>query len=79
MFETRTTDELVRIVSAGGGFRLNAGGMKTEDLVRIASCAAPHSKEHNHGATIVLAGLSGRTTDELVRIASCGHGHVIFE
>lgn len=73
MFEMKTTDELVRIASAGGGFRLKASMKTTDELVRIASAAS--SKK----ARIVLVGLEFKTVDELVRIASAGGGGVSFE
>lgn len=72
-FEMRSTDELVRIASAGGGFRLDASMRSTDELVRIASAAS------NKGSQVTFAGLKLRTTDELVRIGSAGKGTVILE
>ena len=69
----RMTNDLVRIASAGGGFRLEAKTRMTDDLVRIASAASMG------GGTIFLSGMNIRMTDDLVRIASAGKGHVIFE
>ena len=71
--KTRMTDDLVRIASAGGGFRLEAGTRMTDDLVRIASAAS------RGGGTIYLRGMNTRMTDDLVRIASAGKGHIVFE
>jgi hypothetical protein len=73
MLESRTTDELWRIASAGGDFSLNARARTTDDLWRIASGAA------KKGSRIIFEGLDARTTDELVRIASAGEGCVSFE
>lgn len=72
-FQTRTTDDLIRIAHAGGGLRLNAGTRLTDDLVRIAHAAS------NKGARLFIAGASGRLTDDLVRIAHAGNGSVVFE
>jgi len=72
-FEMRTTDDLVRIAAAGGGFRLDAAMRTTDDLVRIASAAS------TKGAHVVFAGLKLRTTDDLVRIAAAGKGSVFLE
>jgi hypothetical protein len=70
--ENRTTDDLVRIAIAYGGFVLNAGPRTTDDLVRIAIAA----KGKGH---ITLRGMRPRNTDDLVRIAIAGGGHVTFE
>lgn len=71
--KTRMTDDLVRIASAGGGFRLEAGTRMTDDLVRIASAAS------QGGGTVYFSGIKTRMTADLVRIASAGNGHVVFE
>lgn len=68
-----TTEDLIRIANAGGGFRLNVSGRKTEDLIHIANAAS------NKGATVIFTGLSEHTTDELIRIGNAGKGSVIFE
>jgi hypothetical protein len=71
--ERRTTTELIRIVSAGGGLKLEAGRRTTEELVRIASAAK------SGGGLLYLSGLSNRTTDELVQIVSASKGRVVIE
>ena len=68
----RTTDDLVRVASAGAGFEMNPVGRTTDDLVRIASAMK------NGGGTLTILGTIGRTTDDLVRIAAAGRGHVVF-
>ena len=73
MFESRSTDELVNILSAGGGFRFNASPRSTNELVLLAGAAARGK------AKLILAGLTIRTTDELVSIAAAGQGNVSFE
>ena len=72
-FEGRTTEDLIRIAAAGGGFLLHAAGRTTEDLIRISS-AAKASGDH-----VTLAGLTGRTTEDLIRIGAAGRGFVILE
>ena len=69
----RTTDELVRIAHAGGGFRLDTSGRQTEELVRIATAAKSSS------ATVIFAGMGMRSTDALIKIGEAGKGCVIFE
>jgi hypothetical protein len=70
--DNRTTDELVRIALAGGGFELDAARRTTDDLVRIALAAG------NKPARLRLVNVMTRTTDELTRIALAGKGAVFF-
>jgi DNA replication protein len=72
MFEGRSTEDLMRIATCGGGFCLNAGGRATEDLMRIATAASGKT------ARITFRGLSGRSTEDLMRIATAGKGCVEF-
>lgn len=72
-FESRSTNDLVKIASYGGGFILDAAARSTDDLVRIAS----YAKDKN--SKIILRGMAARSTDDLVRIASVGGGAIIFE
>ena len=71
--KTRTTEELMQIAAAGGGFRFNSGTRHTDDLTRIAAAAK------SGDATVVLAGISDRPTADLIQIAAAGKGSVIFE
>lgn len=72
-FETRSTDDIVRIALAGGGFRMDASRRHVDDLVRIAIAGkSKHSR-------IVFTGLDNRPADDLVRIALAGGGCVQFE
>ena len=72
-FQGMSTADLVRIADAGGGFRLDAAGRPTDDLVEIAAAAS------SWGTRLVFAGMSGRSTDDLVKIAGAGEGCVEFE
>jgi len=71
-FQTRMTEDLIKIAGAGGGFHLNASTRMTNDLVRIAAAAS------TSGAKLVFSGMSTRMTDDLARIASAGKGNVVF-
>lgn len=71
-FESRSTDELVRIVGAGAGLTMEAAGRSTADLVRIAEAAA------DWGVPVTLRGVQDRSADDLVLIAEAGQGTVIF-
>ncbi|NOH19112.1 hypothetical protein [Vibrio cyclitrophicus] len=70
---SKTTDQLVRIASAGGGMYINADNKTTDQIVRIASAAS------GKGAKIIVTNSSRKTTDQLVRIASAGKGCVMFD
>jgi hypothetical protein len=72
-FETFSTNDLVRIATAGGGFRLNAAGRPTDDLVRIAAASSVHNSR------LTLSGVVGRSIEDLVRIGAAGKGSVFFE
>lgn len=72
-FQLRSTNDLVRIAAAGGGFHLDASLRSTDDLVRIAAAAS------THGARVTFSGLKLRSTDDLVRIAAAGKGAVVLE
>jgi hypothetical protein len=71
-FRMKTTDELIKIAGAGGGFVLEAGRRSTDELVRIAT-AAKWS-----GATVIFMNVAMRKTDDLAKIAASAKGHVIF-
>ena len=68
-----TTDDLIRIANAGGGFRLGAAHRYLDELVEIAAAAK------TGGATVIFSGMARHYTDDLIRIATAGQGSVIFE
>lgn len=70
---SKTTNSLLKIVSAGGGLIIDGGGKTANSLVRIATAAK------QSGATVIMTNLQGKTTSTLVRIASAGSGNVIFQ
>jgi hypothetical protein len=63
-FRMRTTDELIRIATAGGGFVLEVGRRTTNE---------------RSGATVIFTNVAMRKTDDLAKIAAAGKGHVTFE
>jgi predicted RNA-binding protein YlxR (DUF448 family) len=67
-----STNDLVRIVSVGGGIIIDSS-RAPDDLVRIASSASAHKSR------VVIKGAGKYTPDDLVRIASAGKGAVIFD
>jgi len=69
----RSTDEIVRIVSYGGGVIIDGSSLSTDDLVRIVSYA------QTSAPLVVVRNAGSKSTDDLVRIASYGKGKVILE
>jgi hypothetical protein len=72
-FSLKTTDELIEIARAGGGFVLEVGRRNTDELVRIAAAA------RKSGSTVVFRKMATRKQESLMKIAEAGKGHVIFE
>lgn len=72
MIRTKTTADLVRIASYGGGLDFDASGKAQADLVQIASYAA------GKGGRVTMRGIGHKSTDDLVQIASYGKGAVVF-
>lgn len=70
---TKTTDDLVEVAKAGGGFVLDVGRRNTDELVRIAAAA------RKSGSTIIFRKIAVRKNESLIKIAAAGKGHVIFE
>jgi hypothetical protein len=72
MFDFRSTDDIVRIAAAGGGFTLDGASRSTEDLIAIAKAA------NNGQADIAFRGLAQRPIDDLIKIAEAGSGFITF-
>jgi hypothetical protein len=72
-FEHRSTEDLIRVVRAGGGLKLTVADRSTEDLVRIAAAAA------DWGVSVTFSGLEDRSTDDLALIADAGQGLVVLK
>ena len=68
----KSTDDLVKIVSFGGGVVIDST-KSTDDLVKIASFAA------GKGSRVVIKNAGRKSTDDLVKIASFGKGAVLFD
>ncbi|WP_437550998.1 hypothetical protein WME97_08435 [Sorangium sp. So ce367] len=69
---SKMTDQIVRVVAAGGGVIVDADKM-SDQLVAIAGAAA------QSGGVVIVKGASRKTTDQLMRIANAGQGRVIFD
>lgn len=69
----RSTDDLVKIVAAGGGLILDAEAKSTDELIKIANAAAESE------AFVTMRKVGEKNTDELIKIAAAGDGAVVFE
>ena len=72
-FEQRSTEDLIRLVQAGGGLTLTATDRSTDGLVLIAAAAA------EWGVPVTFSGLESRSTDDLLRIVDAGQGSVVLK
>jgi hypothetical protein len=72
-FKAKTIQELIRIVDAGAGLRMQIGNKSTDDLVRLAAAA------RKSGAVLFLTGLSSRDIADIMRIAEAGKGALVLE
>jgi hypothetical protein len=66
-------DDLIRIASAGGGFKMNAGTKPTHDLIRIAAAASAAK------VRIYLGAMSMRPVDDFISIGAASGGAVVFQ
>ncbi|HEV2159562.1 hypothetical protein [Bradyrhizobium sp.] len=73
MFEQRSVEDLMKIATAGGGFKMDASKRSTEDLMKIAYCSK------TSGARLTFTNMGHRQTIDLMKIASSGGGTVSFE
>ena len=73
MIMSLSTEDLVKIVEAGGGLTLEAGSKSKDDLVTIATGAT------NLDVILTLKNVTALTVDDLVEIARAGDGCVTFE
>ncbi len=69
----KSTEELIRIAAAGGGFILEGGRRPTDELTKIAAAAK------RSGATVIFRNMAVRKTEDLAKIAAAGKGCIIFE
>ena len=67
-----TVDDLVKIVSLGGGLDISAARLTADDAVKIASFAS------NKGSRITFRDTAHWTANDAVKIASFGRGTVVF-
>lgn len=70
---SRTTDNIIRVVEAGGSMNVNAEHMTTDNMIRVAKAAV------SAGVIVTFMGLHQHTTDNLIRIAKAGGKNVVLQ
>lgn len=70
---SRTTDNIIRIVKAGGNMNVDGEKMTTDNMIRVAKAAV------ESGSTVTFMGLHQHTTDNLIRIVEAGGKHVVVQ
>ncbi|MCP1600715.1 hypothetical protein J2S82_002672 [Aeromonas caviae] len=70
---SRTTDNVIRVIHAGGNMNVNGEKMTTDSLVRVAKAAVAS------GSTVTLMGLGKHSTDSLIRIVEAGGKNIILQ
>jgi len=68
----KTTEQLLQIVTAGGGIIID-GSQPIDELVQIAAAAS------GSGATVIIKNADTKTTHRLTEISAAGRGNVILE
>ncbi len=68
-----TTDELIKIVSAGASVTLDVGTRTKDELVKIARAAADSE------VLVTFRNSGEMAVDDLVEVAKAGDGGVTFE
>jgi DNA replication protein len=69
----KSTDQIIKIVSAGSNVMFDASGKSTDQLLKIATAAV------RAGVTVTFLNVGGKSTDQLTRIAATGKDHVVLE
>jgi hypothetical protein len=69
----RTTDNIIRVIQAGGNMNVNGEKLSTDSLVRVANAAVAS------GSTVTFMGLGKHTTDNLIRIVKAGGKNIILQ
>jgi len=70
---SKTTDNIIRLINAGGNLNVNAENKTTDNLIRIVKVAIKQEK------VITFRNLEKKTTDNLIRIIKIGGDNVVLE
>ena len=67
----KSKDQLVSIVSNGGGIIIDGSAYSTDQLAEISAASS--------GAKIIITNINSKSTDQLCKIADVSNGNVIFD
>ncbi|WP_299198967.1 hypothetical protein [uncultured Amphritea sp.] len=70
---SRSTDNTLRLLKAGGNLKVSAEGKSTENLLRIVKLAAANQK------LITVSNLEGKSTENVLRLIKAGGDYLIAE
>lgn len=68
-----STDDLIKIIEASGGLKLDVGTKSKDELVRIATTAGQFE------VGVTFRNVTGMNVDDLAEIAEAGDGCITFE
>ena len=68
-----STDDLIKIIQASSGLKLDVGTKSKDELVRIATTAGQFE------VGVTFRNVTGMNVDDLAEIAEAGDGSVTFE
>lgn len=68
-----SNDDLIKIMEASGGLKLDVGTKSKDELVRIATTAGQFE------VGVTFRNVTGMNVDDLAEIAEAGDGSVTFE
>lgn len=70
---SRTTDNVLRLLKAGGNISVDAKEMTTDNILRVVTVAV------EMGKVVTFRNLENHTTDNILRIVKAGGDNVILE
>lgn len=68
-----STDDLIKIIEASSGLKLDVGTKSKDELVRIATTAGQFE------VGVTFRNVTGMNVDDLAEIAEAGDGCITFE
>jgi hypothetical protein len=73
MYMSRNTDNIIRLLKAGGNLSVDSEGRNTDNILRIVKTAS------SMGKVVTLRNLDKHNTDNILRIIKAGGDNVIVE
>ena len=70
---SKSTENIIRLVKAGGNLSVDAEGISTDNILRIVKASI------KAGKVITFRNLQDKSTDNLLRVIKAGGENVILE